>query len=65
MNEYNDLLDKISEYEEIAILPDTIAIGKVIKIRVCGNIDENEEEVNTLRNGSLHPVMEYDLQDHV
>ena len=28
-------------------------------------IDENEEEVNTLRNGSLHPVMEYDLQDHV
>lgn len=48
MNEYNDLLEKISEYEEIAILPDTIAIGKVIKIRVCGNIDENEEEYGYL-----------------
>ena len=40
-------------------------MASILDSNYIDDLDENEEEVNTLRNGSLHPVMEYDLQDHV
>ena len=35
-------------------------MASILDSNYIDDIDENEEEVNT-----LHPVMEYDLQDHV
>lgn len=37
-------LETIDEYENISILPNTISTGKVLKIRVNGNIDETNYE---------------------
>ncbi len=44
MGKIKSFIETIGEYEEISILPTTIATGKVLKIRVSGNIEETNYE---------------------